>query len=1276
MSRLSKWTLRIITALLVMAALMVTALRLAMPHMNHYRSQLLSAASTAAGVHLSADKLQGEWKNFGPTLEVENFSAALADGATLRIKHVTLALDIWQSLLHANLTFRDLTFWQLHFSIQQFSEQDTSSHSGYDSNKVKNLFLQRFDHFILRESSVEFPTPSGQRVTLNIPTLTWFNEGKLHRAEGLVNLSSFTGQHGTAQLRVNLQDNEQLLDKGTIWLKVDDIDAKPWLGRWVNENTNLKKAHLSLMAWLHLSEGTLASGDVVINHGDAQWQEGNQTAHQLELSQLSARLSRVEKGFILSIPDTGISIDQQRWPKGSLAFNWQADSQQPWLPATHSMMRVRAANIDIAGLTPLVPLLSPLYTDYAKLWQQAAPQGHLMTLAADIPFDDLRHTRIEAKWRDVSWKALAQVPAIKDFSGSLTGGVEQGETQVELGQQAIASQGQLLAPIELQRFVGGFSWNKGEDALSLSGHDLYIKAKSVEAKGDFSYQQSPQQPPNLQLLAGINTDNGADAWRYFPIKIMPKALVHYLSTAIQGGQARNATLVFAGNPHQFPFLHNEGTFQVTVPLKQATFAFQPNWPALSPLDINLNFVNNGLWMDAPSIRLGAVPVRHVTAVIPDYDKEELLVDGDIRGQGEDIHRYMKTTPLANSVGSALDELNVKGEVYGHLGLTIPLNGKEVIAKGDVNLQNNQLTIVPLQTGMKGVTGKFTYDNGRLVSTPISAQWFGQPVNVVFSTQENAKQFDVNIQADGNWSVERVNAIPKALSQQLQGELPWQSQITIALPHDGGANYHITLQSDATRVKGRLPDALGIETKSFPITVQATGDLSTLHVSGAIDHRQHFATQWNLSPKLALVKGIWANENSESVSLPQSSVMRVSLPALDGNRLITLLQELRSTTSVPSKKIAHARPVAERWQDSLPFQLPATIQLTTPALTLYGQQWRNLTVTAEKLLSQPYLTLDSEEGRGSLQIRPGQPWLLNLGYFYYNPQFPLSLAMQQTSVPSSPTQIDINQLPKLDINCTSCWFAGQNFGQVKGKLSVSQNTLLLRDGAIDTGHSRLSVMGEWNTVPGQARTALKGHLRTDNLADAAHWFGLTVPVSDTPLQLGYDLYWKDVPWRPSIQTLSGLLTLTAGKGAFRHMETGTAGQVLRLLSIDALLRKVSLDFRGTFDSGFYYDSIKGTAWINNGILHTENVNIDGLEADIGMKGTVDFVHHQFDLLATVAPEISVPVGVAAAFAINPIVGASVVLASKVLSPIWSKISLLRYSITGPLDKPVVQEVLRK
>lgn len=63
-------------------------------------------------------------------------------------------------------------------------------------------------------------------------------------------------------------------------------------------------------------------------------------------------------------------------------------------------------------------------------------------------------------------------------------------------------------------------------------------------------------------------------------------------------------------------------------------------------------------------------------------------------------------------------------------------------------------------------------------------------------------------------------------------------------------------------------------------------------------------------------------------------------------------------------------------------------------------------------------------------------------------------------------------------------------------------------------------------------------------------------------------------------------------------------------------------------------------------------------------------------AVVAPEISATVGVATAFAVNPIVGAAVFAASKVLGPLWSKISVLRYHISGPLDKPQINEVLRQ
>ncbi|STS86625.1 TldD protein [Klebsiella variicola] len=65
-----------------------------------------------------------------------------------------------------------------------------------------------------------------------------------------------------------------------------------------------------------------------------------------------------------------------------------------------------------------------------------------------------------------------------------------------------------------------------------------------------------------------------------------------------------------------------------------------------------------------------------------------------------------------------------------------------------------------------------------------------------------------------------------------------------------------------------------------------------------------------------------------------------------------------------------------------------------------------------------------------------------------------------------------------------------------------------------------------------------------------------------------------------------------------------------------------------------------AWIKDGVLHTDDTLVDGLEADIAMKGSVDLVRRRLDLQAVVAPEISATVGVAAAFAVNPIVGAAV------------------------------------
>lgn len=1273
-----KWLLRGVMILLVIAALLVSGLRLVMPHIDQYRQQLLSLISTASGTQFQAERLQGSWQNFGPSMVIDNLTVSLADKTTLKIKKVTLALDIWQSLLHANWQFRDLTFWQLHASLQTLPSSHSSSDSGMNAEQIQRLFLQRFDHFILRESTLDFPTPSGQRVTLNMPALTWFNEGKIHRAEGSVNLSSFTGQHGTAQIRVNLQDKRGLLDSGRLWLQVDDIDAKPWIGGWISNNTNLKHAHLSLKLWLSIEQGSLVAGDAVIDKGDAQWQESGKQTHQLQISQLSAQIKRSGQGFALTIPNTAVNIDNVNWPKGAIALYWQPKDSHSWLPSRQAEIRVRATELALERITPLVPLLSPLAPRYAEYWQQVQPQGRIQALALDIPMQQPQHARFAAKWQGVSCQAWQQLPAIQAVQGSVEGQADNGELQLQVGAQRISPQGELAAPLDLQAFSGKFIWDLRQRQRALFGKSVQVQAKSMAAAGDFTYRQLPNQPANLALLAGIDLDDAADAWRYFPLKYMPAGLVDYLTDAIQGGKVHNATLLFSGNPQQFPFKHNQGMFQVSVPLRQAKFEFEPGWPALSPLNIDLNFVNDGLWMKAPALQLGKVAVNQVTADISDYDKELLLINGDVRGQGQDVHHYFTQTPLKSSLGAALDQLQVKGQVAGHLKLTIPLDGKPVEAAGDVNLANNSVTVEPLKSQLTRVSGRLTYRNGFLQSGPLSAHWFGQPVSLLFSTEERSKDFGVNLQVKGDWQLSQLAMLPSTVRRQLTGRLAWQSSAKVSLPHHGEATYQVKLRAIGEDVRGSVPTVLGLhQQRSIPATFDAQGDLRQLQVRGTINGDQQFASRWLLNPRLKLERGVWQSHSQQTPALPNEPVMVVNLPTIDSEKLYAAFQaDTEQSASKSSHTAVKSAAVDNRALSELPFTLPDQLEVTTPELTLAGQRWRQLSVRARQPYSQPNLIIEGKEVRAALSIRSSSAWQLHLPYLYYNPNSSSAVPKKDSPQQTAGQQLDFRGWPAIDIDCQACWFAGQNFGQVRGKVRINNHVLRLTEGTIQVGNNHLSVQGEWNNVQGQQRTAVKGQLSTANLGEAARWFGQNVPLRDTPLRLDYDLHWRNRPWQPDITSLSGLLTLNAGKGAFKHVDTGAAGQVLRLFSIDALLRKLSFDFRDTFNSGFYYDRVNATAWIEEGVLSTDNLDIDGLEADIALRGKVNFVERRIDMVATVAPEISVPVGVATAFAINPLVGASVFVASKVLSPLWSKISLLHYSISGPMDTPQVKEVLRK
>lgn len=1243
------------TTVIVIVALLISGLRLVLPELNHYRPQLLAKVASLSGVPVQVDFMQGSWQAYGPRLEMRNIGATLPKG-NLRIERLTLALDVWQSLLHWRWQFRDLTFHQFQLDLNVTLGGDDHQANPIEPGEISDLVLRQLDHFDLRDSRISFLTPAGARAELDIPQLTWLNSRNRHRAEGQISLSTLNGQHGVVQLRMDLRDNQGLLNTGTIYLQADNIDIKPWFTRWLHANTGLENADFSLAAWLQIQNGEIAGGNALLKQGTANWGTGTKQ-HQLDVDNLVLSMRRQSTGWQIDVPQWRLSTDGQAWPQGALYALWLPESTAS---SQNAELRIRATDIQLERLSALLPTFSFLSPELLERWNDVQPQGKLTALALDIPVKQPEQTRFQALWQDVSWQPWKLLPGIDHFSGVLSGGVAEGHLTLSLNDSTLPYGDMFRAPLEISSAHGALTWRYHDQGWELASEGLEVKAKSLWVNGDFRYQQPAKGTPWLSILAGIRLYNGADAWRYFPEPLMGKPLVDYLSRAIQGGQVDNATLIYAGDPQHFPYHKNEGLFEVLVPLRHSTFQFQPGWPVLTDLAIDLDFINDGLWMQAAHTKLGKVDGKNVSAVIPDYLKERLLIDAELVGAGTDVHDYFKQTPLQDSLGAALDELQLGGNVSGRLHLDIPLDGEQVRATGEVALHNNSLRVKPLGSELHQLSGKFRFDNGNLQSDTLSANWFGQPMVVDFNTQEGERDYKVDVSLKADWQPAKFLGLPQDLADKLGGSASWQSRIAIVLPHQGRVSYDIGVDADLTKVSSHLSSPLGKPAgEALPLRVKVSGGLNGFTLTGSTGKQSHFNSEWLFAKKqVTLARAAWQNAGSGAPPLPTSKSLTLSLPPLDGGQWLALLA-----------------PVLKQGGGLGGFSFPNTVVLKTPQLLLGGQVWHKLTLSAEQQHGRVQVSAKGNEVDGSLQMVDRGPWRANITYLYYNPQFANGKSPLAAVDPKA-ERISLRNWPALMLRCKSCWLLGQNLGKVEADLTHQGDSLMLEHGLIDTGKGRMTASGQWKQGIQGARSSLKGKLLGSKFDETTAFLGITTPLKGGPYNVDFDLYWHGQPWQPQVDTLSGTLQVKIGKGEIDSIGGGRAGQLLRLVSFDALLRKLQFDFSDTFGKGFYFDSIRSTASLKDGIMHTDDLLVDGLAADIAMSGQIDLSRNRIDMEAVVAPAISATVGVATAFVVNPIVGAAVFAASQVLGPLWSKISLIRYHISGDLEQPKINEVLRK
>lgn len=290
------------------------------------------------------------------------------------------------------------------------------------------------------------------------------------------------------------------------------------------------------------------------------------------------------------------------------------------------------------------------------------------------------------------------------------------------------------------------------------------------------------------------------------------------------------------------------------------------------------------------------------------------------------------------------------------------------------------------------------------------------------------------------------------------------------------------------------------------------------------------------------------------------------------------------------------------------------------------------------------------------------------------------------------------LPALDVAVEQFEWRGLPLGRLE---VMAVNRLIPMPGAaslpewrmtkfrIATPEAQLNAVGNWTLIGAQSatkgavpqsaqpprsrsRSAFGFTLDLQNSGALLTRLGLPQAIRGGKGKLAGQLSWLGSPMAPDALNMTGDINVQINEGQFLKVEPGMA-KLLGVLSLQSLQRRLTLDFRDLFQSGFVFDAIDGDVKIGQGMATTRNLRMRGVQAVVLIEGQADLARETQDLHVYVVPEINASGASLAYAAINPVIGLGTFIAQTLLRKQIADASTQELRVTGSWAQPQVEKV---
>ena len=923
--------------------------------------------------------------------------------------------------------------------------------------------------------------------------------------------------------------------------------------------------------------------------------------------------------------------------------------------------------------------------------------------------------------------------AVVEFDASQTGGT----ATVSIAQGALDLPGLFEEPVvPIDRLSGQAQWQIDGADLNVQLKDLRFANADAEGEAQIAWRTGvtaatgapAATPPHdrypgvLDLEGRLTRANGMRAFRYLPQHI-PKLTRDYVRDAVKRGTASTVDFRVRGDLRHMPFTDpRQGDFRIASRVSDVTFDYvpqptgaaaaaspsrppPPHWPALTGVSGELIFERDGMQIrNARGQVLGApgVDIVKAEASIADlmHHAPVLLVDAQARGPLNEALRA--TAPMVGEAADLVKAMRASGNADYRLKLELPLAAmNHARVQVAIQLDGNLLQLAPGVPAFTGAQGTVNFTEIGFSLSGVQAALTGGEVRIEgkgrFASAASAP--DLSFSAIGTATAEGLRS---------QAEVDWLARL--ASKASGNASY----AADLT-VRNGVPEFLltsnlqGLALQLPAPLEKAAGEALALRVERKIvspDTRPGAAPPV-LQDRIALGLGDIASahyvrdvsgseprvlggriEVGTAAGKPASAPARGVLAQLDLGRLdLGAWQAVLQGTGAAGSGSAGAAPAGV--PATLQAYLPDTVALRAQELSVAGRKLRNVVVGGSREGFLWRANVSADELDGYVEYRqPSGAGNSTIDGRVYARLARLRIEPGEAGDVESLLDAQASALPTLDIVIDDFELLGKRLGRAEinavnrggPKREWRLNTL-----GFTTPEASFQASGTWAAMatpgakagPGRAARHMGMDFKLD-MSDAGALLtrlGMPDVVRGGQGRMQGQVGWSGSPFSLDYPSLDGQLNIDLEQGQFLKADPGLA-KLLGVLSLQALPRRLALDFRDVFSQGFAFDYIRGDAGIRGGSAVTNNLQMKGVNAAVLMNGSVDIAHETQRLHVVVVPEIDAGTAALVATAINPAIGLATFLAQLVLRKPLIAAATQSFDIDGSWADPKINKVPRR